>query len=208
MRHKGLLKKWQDDRGFGFIKPEKGGKDVFLHISALKRAARRPQVGDTIIYQLTMKSDGRVCAINAAIVGVEAPQRTTTPKTKRKFKKSQKKSSIIPKVFAGLAIAVAGTLIAYIAVVEVKEELAFRAHLREMEQRKLPPRTLSIPGQSNPSQSTCKIKGNISISSGRKLYHVPGMQDYNRTRIEPVHGERWFCSEAEARASGWTRAPR
>ena len=57
-------------------------------------------------------------------------------------------------------------------------------------------------------QSDCFIKGNISINSGKKLYHLPGMDDYDSTNIEPVHGERWFCTEAEASASGWQKAPR
>ncbi len=54
----------------------------------------------------------------------------------------------------------------------------------------------------------CNVKGNISQSSGRKLYHVPGMEDYHNTNISLEHGERWFCSEAAAQAAGWTRAPR
>ena len=58
------------------------------------------------------------------------------------------------------------------------------------------------------TQSDCSIKGNISINSGKKLYHLPGMEDYDSTNIEPVHGERWFCTEAEAIASGWQKAPR
>ena len=61
----------------------------------------------------------------------------------------------------------------------------------------------------NPSSragSSCRIKGNIS-SSGR-IYHVPGGYYYDRTRINTTNGERWFCSEAEARAAGWRRARR
>jgi cold shock protein len=34
----GRLKFWNQDRGFGFIKPDDGDSDVFLHISALKRS--------------------------------------------------------------------------------------------------------------------------------------------------------------------------
>lgn len=52
----------------------------------------------------------------------------------------------------------------------------------------------------------CAIKGNIS-SAGR-IYHLPGQADYAATRIDPSRGERWFCSEAEARAAGWRRARR
>ena len=40
-----------------------------------------------------------------------------------------------------------------------------------------------------------------------EIYHVPGSPAYERTKIDEAKGERWFCSEAEARAAGW-RAPR
>jgi len=52
----------------------------------------------------------------------------------------------------------------------------------------------------------CAIKGNIS-SNGR-IYHLPGQRDYDRTRIDLDQGERWFCTEDEARAAGWRRAQR
>lgn len=52
----------------------------------------------------------------------------------------------------------------------------------------------------------CDIKGNISINSGEKIFHVPGQEDYAGTRISPQYGERWFCTEAEARAAGWRKA--
>lgn len=54
----------------------------------------------------------------------------------------------------------------------------------------------------------CNIKGNISINSGEHIYHIPGQKDYASTRISSEHGERWFCSEAEARAAGWRKAGR
>ena len=56
-----------------------------------------------------------------------------------------------------------------------------------------------------PAAGPCLIKGNIS-ENGR-IYHVPGSRWYDRTRIDTGAGERWFCSEGEARAAGW-RAPR
>jgi endonuclease YncB( thermonuclease family) len=51
----------------------------------------------------------------------------------------------------------------------------------------------------------CRIKGNIN-SEGERIYHAPGMRSYGPTRIDEARGERWFCSEQEARAAGW-RAP-
>ena len=47
----------------------------------------------------------------------------------------------------------------------------------------------------------CIIKGNIS-SSG-KIYHTPSSPWYKRTKINTGKGERWFCSEEEAKAAGW-----
>lgn len=61
-----------------------------------------------------------------------------------------------------------------------------------------PPATDVEPGD-------CRIKGNVS-DNGR-IYHVPGSRDYDKTKIDPARGERWFCSTAEAEAAGW-RAPR
>ena len=52
----------------------------------------------------------------------------------------------------------------------------------------------------------CRIKGNISRYG--RIYHVPGGYYYDRTRIDPSKGERWFCSEAEARTAGWRRSRR
>ena len=54
----------------------------------------------------------------------------------------------------------------------------------------------------------CTIKGNVSINSGERIYHVPGQRDYAGTVISPDYGERWFCSEEEARQAGWRRAGR
>lgn len=60
------------------------------------------------------------------------------------------------------------------------------------------------PRSASSASRACLIKGNIS-SNGR-IYHVPGGKHYARTRIDESRGERWFCSEAEARAAGWRRS--
>ncbi|MDD2801926.1 MAG: cold shock domain-containing protein [Methylococcales bacterium] len=68
---KGVLKTWKEDRGFGFIVPDGGGKDIFIHISALKGTSRRPVTGDVIHYQVAKDNRGKYKAVNAYIDGVE-----------------------------------------------------------------------------------------------------------------------------------------
>ena len=57
------------------------------------------------------------------------------------------------------------------------------------------------------SNGDCRIKGNIS-SSGERIYHVPDGAFYKRTKIDKTKGERWFCTESEARAVGWRASKR
>ena len=62
--------------------------------------------------------------------------------------------------------------------------------------------TRDAPSVAARDRSACRIKGNISHNSGRRIYHVPGDRDYERTRISRSRGERYFCTETEARAAG------
>lgn len=58
------------------------------------------------------------------------------------------------------------------------------------------------------SSESCIIKGNISYSTGEKIYHVPGQENYTDTVIDASKGEGWFCTESEAVAAGWRKAKR
>lgn len=56
----------------------------------------------------------------------------------------------------------------------------------------------------HPSQN-CTIKGNINIE-GEKIYHLPNQMYYNATKIDTSSGEKWFCTEDEAKEAGWRKA--
>ncbi|MEC4991342.1 MAG: cold shock domain-containing protein [Oscillatoria sp. PMC 1068.18] len=176
VRDKGQLTTWNDDRGFGFIKPDDGGTKVFLHISALKGKGRRPKVGDRILYELIVEPEGKVRAARASIQGVTPRPLPTKRKTSQK---SLLKTIVGVLILAGIAL-----------------------FTMQFNPSRSPSLITSI------AKPECIIKGNISISTGNKIYHLPGMEDYESTVIDPAKGERWFCTESEAIANGWRKAPR
>lgn len=63
-------------------------------------------------------------------------------------------------------------------------------------------------GCATPPDVSCDIKGNISVSSQERIYHVRGQAFYDETEISPEYGERWFCTEEEAVEAGWRKAKR
>jgi cold shock CspA family protein len=80
---KGKLVRWIDDKGFGFIKPEHGKDDIFIHISALKGMSRKPVIGDVIHYQVSLDANGKPRAVNAQIEGVSQALALSPLKQKR-----------------------------------------------------------------------------------------------------------------------------
>jgi cold shock CspA family protein len=185
----GKLTVWKDEKGFGFIQPEEGGATVFLHISALKNAGRRPTVGDVIRYEPKAEANGKVRAANASIEGV-SPQASPT-----QARRPAKRKSAMERRFQGLLF-----MIPIAAIAQVILWLGGRQNS---------PSAPQADSRSAPAiaQANCRIKGNISVQTGQRFYHLPGMRDYDSTTIRPEDGERWFCTEEEARSKGWSRAP-
>ena len=64
MRFQGKIKVWKDDKGFGFVTPNGGGPDVFLHISAFDARHKRPDVGDLVTYELSVDDQNRAKAMD------------------------------------------------------------------------------------------------------------------------------------------------
>ena len=56
----GKVKWFNQARGFGFIQPDDGGKDVFVHISEIKRAGLETLNEDQkLVYEVAESRDGR-----------------------------------------------------------------------------------------------------------------------------------------------------
>lgn len=62
----GTVKWFNDQKGYGFIQPDNGGKDVFVHVSAVERAGMRGLVeGQKISYELQDdRRTGKASAVN------------------------------------------------------------------------------------------------------------------------------------------------
>ncbi len=64
----GTVKWFNTTKGFGFIQPETGGKDVFVHISAVERAGLTGLADNQkVTYDLEAGRDGRESATNIAL---------------------------------------------------------------------------------------------------------------------------------------------
>lgn len=63
---KGTIKFFSYAKGYGFIKPDEGGKDVFVHISALGNVARDLVENDVVSYDLA-PSDKGLKAVEVAL---------------------------------------------------------------------------------------------------------------------------------------------
>lgn len=73
MRLKGVIKSWNDERGFGFIEPALGGDDIFFHISAFSRRAGRPQISQRVLFEVERAPKGKLRARNVELNRVERP---------------------------------------------------------------------------------------------------------------------------------------
>ena len=63
----GTVKFFNTDRGYGFITNEEGGKDAFVHISAVERSGMSSlREGQKLSYVLESGRDGKVSAVNLA----------------------------------------------------------------------------------------------------------------------------------------------
>lgn len=68
MRFEGMLKTWNDDRGFGFIEPTQGGQEIFVHIKAFGPRGGRPQVNQLLSFEVELGPQGKKRAKNVEFV--------------------------------------------------------------------------------------------------------------------------------------------
>lgn len=97
----GALVTWNDGRGFGFIRPDGGGEDVFVHIAAFGRAAQRPSGDARIGFVIGPGRGGRVMASRARLL---APARRTLVQRLRRLRLRRRETRF---ALAGLLVVLA-----------------------------------------------------------------------------------------------------
>lgn len=76
----GTIKHWNDGKGYGFITPDNGGGDVFLHIKAFTKRSHRPEVGQVVSYETTSGDKGRLRALHVQYMEKNEASSTHTKK--------------------------------------------------------------------------------------------------------------------------------
>jgi cold shock CspA family protein len=62
MRQEGFLVKWNDERGFGFIRLQ-GGDEIFVHVSAFGHGSARPQLNEKLTFEIDAGAGGKKKAV-------------------------------------------------------------------------------------------------------------------------------------------------
>jgi cold shock CspA family protein len=67
-RFEGVLKIWNDERGFGFIEPDRGDQEIFVHIKAFAPRSGRPQISQRVSFEVELGTEGKKRAKNVELV--------------------------------------------------------------------------------------------------------------------------------------------
>ena len=59
MKLNGKIQKWNDEKGFGFIKPDAGDEEFFFHIKSFRGSNSRPSIGMAVNFELGEDNQGR-----------------------------------------------------------------------------------------------------------------------------------------------------
>lgn len=103
MPQTGILRTWNEERGFGFIAPTGGGRELFVHISVFPRDGSRPTVGETLSYESGSGADGRPQAVRVIRQAIGKP--STYPRT-RVAARRNRRSPVVSLLALLLVIAI------------------------------------------------------------------------------------------------------
>ncbi len=193
MRTSGVLRSWNDERGFGFIAPTQGGAELFVHVSAFARDGTRPVVGETVSFELGRGSHGKPQAMNVIRSAVGPAQPPSA---------GQRRARSKPRWHAWLGMALALCLVASAGSWGYRRYQA-SAHRYSLES--MPPTAAPVqepPAAAAPSNFRCDGRTHCAQMTSCAeatwfINHCPGTKmDGNR---DGVPCEQQWCTGPGAR---------
>jgi cold shock CspA family protein len=128
MQIDGTLKKWNKDRGFGFIAPRRGGDDIFVHITSLPRDGKQPQIGELLTFEVKKDKNGRKQAVNVC-----RPGSRNTSISRRMPAKSSRHSLIAGSLLTmGVLVAIFGYAFSNRSTMSVADQTNSLSSQREL----------------------------------------------------------------------------
>jgi cold shock CspA family protein len=104
MRTHGKITRWNDDRGFGFIRPAGAESDLFVHVSAFPRDGVRPRVDELISFEVEAGPDGRQRAVRVMRPGQRTARRPSAAIERRSPVRSRLAGALALVAFVGLGL--------------------------------------------------------------------------------------------------------
>jgi len=103
-RYSGKLKKWNAERGFGFIVADDGGQDIFVHISAFARDGRQPTDGELLTFEVEPDRNGKRSAVRILRPGESARHAVPRRPVRQGTTGRENSTGFFGKVFSGLLV--------------------------------------------------------------------------------------------------------
>jgi len=76
MKIKGKITSWNEGKGFGFITPNEGDKQIFVHIKAFNNRKKIPAINQVVTFTLSTDKQGRACAEKVTRAGEVLSKKT------------------------------------------------------------------------------------------------------------------------------------
>ncbi|WJG08072.1 excalibur calcium-binding domain-containing protein [Aliiglaciecola sp. LCG003] len=151
--YKGQLTKWDDARGFGFIKTAELNHDTFIHISELNDMSRKPRTGDFIYFNVE-QVNGKKRATNARIEGVKS-------RTQPKLVKNYKPRSNLRFLYVAVLIVIVAVVIQRLDLLPKKAPLIPAPYSTQF----VPEQTFSCDGRQHCSQMTSRAEAEYFLEN-------------------------------------------
>lgn len=75
MHKTGIIKKWNDEKGFGFIKSKSDKNEYFFHINSYRNSGQRPSIGLAVSFDASVDKQGRAQAVKVRSAGKEGKEK-------------------------------------------------------------------------------------------------------------------------------------